>query len=598
MAIVKLNKMTISGLTKDKTIILQSLQDMGGAHLIALTEQARISQEEIHEKNKEVLEALKYLNQCPRKRHQVREYDSFDLQRVTRQALQLKELNRELLEQRDFLKNRIKELEPWGDFTFPPLDNLRGIRLWFYKVPTHLMKKIDASLIYQVVHTDNAFSYIVVLSSVEPPANAVPVPRTHTGSVPLSELKKQLYDLELKLEDIQAQRESLTRWITLMSLTLLQFEDKLDLQQAMTMTQDDDSLFILQAWIPDEQRRHYQSLAQKLNLALLLEAPEPQEKPPTLLKNPEPVAAGENIIRFYQIPGYYDWDPSAVVFFSFAVFFAMILSDAGYAMVLTVLLLLNWRKLKRTEKGRRLRYLFLVMVIFSLLWGAASGTYFGVQPPEDSLLSKLVLVNLNDFDRMMKLSIAVGVVHIVLANLIKAWQKRNRRVALSSIGWALLAISGFVFWLNRDRFNENQQMIVFALMGFSLLLVMLFSSDDPHKTGLVRLLEGVKSLAGITRIFSDTLSYLRLFALGLASASLAMTFNQLAHHVLVAVPGVGLFFSIMILIAGHVLNLVLCLMSGVVHGLRLNFIEFYNWSISDEGYPFKAFSHRRRITDA
>ena len=90
----------------------------------------------------------------------------------------------------------------------------------------------------------------------------------------------------------------------------------------------------------------------------------------------------------------------------------------------------------------------------------------------------------------------------------------------------------------------------------------------------------------------DHLLYLRLFALGLASASLVVTFNTLATQVIDALPGIGLLFGLLILVVGHILNLGLSIMSGVVHGLRLNFIEFYNWGLSEEGYPFKAFERK------
>jgi len=83
-----------------------------------------------------------------------------------------------------------------------------------------------------------------------------------------------------------------------------------------------------------------------------------------------------------------------------------------------------------------------------------------------------------------------------------------------------------------------------------------------------------------------------LFALGLASASLALTFNQLAVQAEEAVPGLGMLIAILILLIGHVMNLGLAIMSGVVHGLRLNFIEFYKWGMSEEGYPFKAFARK------
>jgi V/A-type H+-transporting ATPase subunit I len=85
---------------------------------------------------------------------------------------------------------------------------------------------------------------------------------------------------------------------------------------------------------------------------------------------------------------------------------------------------------------------------------------------------------------------------------------------------------------------------------------------------------------------------MRLFALGLAGSSLAITINNLAGQVTDALPGPGLLIGILIILVGHVVNLALCLMSGVVHGLRLNVIEFFKWGLSEEGYPFRAFAKK------
>jgi V/A-type H+-transporting ATPase subunit I len=105
-------------------------------------------------------------------------------------------------------------------------------------------------------------------------------------------------------------------------------------------------------------------------------------------------------------------------------------------------------------------------------------------------------------------------------------------------------------------------------------------------------LRGLQGLTRISSAFGDSLSYLRLFALGLASASLASTFNDLAGQVKAALPAFGIFFAILIVLLGHGLNFVLALTSGLIHGLRLNFIEFFKWSISEEGHPFKAFARK------
>jgi V/A-type H+-transporting ATPase subunit I len=109
-----------------------------------------------------------------------------------------------------------------------------------------------------------------------------------------------------------------------------------------------------------------------------------------------------------------------------------------------------------------------------------------------------------------------------------------------------------------------------------------------------RLLQGLLGLTRFSNAFGDSLSYLRLFALGLASASLAGTFNDLSGQVKAAVPGIGLLFALLIVLLGHGLNFVLSLSSGVIHGMRLNCIEFFNWSISEEGYPFKAFDRKEK----
>ena len=108
-----------------------------------------------------------------------------------------------------------------------------------------------------------------------------------------------------------------------------------------------------------------------------------------------------------------------------------------------------------------------------------------------------------------------------------------------------------------------------------------------------RIIAGLLSLTKITSAFGDALSYLRLFALGLASASLAMAFNDLAEQVRTASgPSFGLLFGMIVFFIGHTLNFVLGIVSGFIHGLRLNFIEFFNWSIPEEGRPFKAFSRK------
>jgi V/A-type H+-transporting ATPase subunit I len=109
---------------------------------------------------------------------------------------------------------------------------------------------------------------------------------------------------------------------------------------------------------------------------------------------------------------------------------------------------------------------------------------------------------------------------------------------------------------------------------------------------LKRLMQGGLALTSVTKAFGDVLSYLRLFALGLASASLAITFNELAAQIRGSAGAAGPYLAVGLLLLGHTLNFALIMMSAIVHGLRLNLIEFYNWSVTEEGYPFRAFRKR------
>jgi V/A-type H+-transporting ATPase subunit I len=319
-----------------------------------------------------------------------------------------------------------------------------------------------------------------------------------------------------------------------------------------------------------------------------------REAPPTLLSNPEPLGAGEDLVHFYQMPAYASFDPSRVLFFSFALFFAMILSDAGYAALLGLGLLVFWRKLGTSTAGRRFRVLGSTIAAASCAWGVAVGSYFGFAPAPGSLPAQLQVLDLNDFETMMRLSVAVGVFHVVLANLVRAGNLWPRLQALAPLGWILVAVSGFTLWLavSAPAPALLAQAAGYGGIGLGLALVFFATSARPI-TGLgsvlLRGLDGLLALTQVTKIFGDTLSYLRLFALGLASASLALTFNDLARQVGAQVPGLGLLLQVLLLLIGHGLNMALGLVSGVVHGLRLNYIEFYNWALSGEGYPFRPF---------
>ncbi len=590
MSIQTLNKATLVGLTADKAAVLDRLQSLGLLHVIPLAKSRPELSIELPEAvhPDQLQQVIRYLLSCPQKRRQVTVERHFDLPRVVFSALDNRKRRLELQEQLDFLRKRIRDLEPWGSFELPGEQGLLGYRLWFYLVPNYRMQEVaKTDLPWSVVHRDNRYSYVAVMAKEEPRANQMPVPRTHTGSVPLDQLRREQEDLEIELEALDAEREAHTRWLYLLQRSLAGSQDRADCAEVSQQTLDAGEIFAIQGWFAADQRSLLEQFAQDEGLVLVIEPVAEGECPPTLLDNPDTLAGGEEIVRFYQMPGYRAWDPSRVVFFSFAAFFALILSDAGYALLLGAVLMFYWSRMGQSETGRRLRALGATLTLFSAGWGVLVGSYFGAAPPET--LAPLKLFDMNDFDSMMRISVLMGAGHLLLANLITAWRSRGRLQMLAPLGWALLVVAGVSGWL------RQQLDVEWGLMALGMVQILLCSSERPWQGAqnwLWRLVDGLLALTGLSKMFGDVLSYLRLFALGLASASLAITFNQLASDVAAAVPGMGLFLEVLILLLGHLLNFVLAVVSGVIHGLRLNLIEFYNWSLADEGYAFQPFTKR------
>jgi len=192
---------------------------------------------------------------------------------------------------------------------------------------------------------------------------------------------------------------------------------------------------------------------------------------------------------------------------------------------------------------------------------------------------------------MMGLSIVVGAAHVVLANVMDARRHADWRDGLPSVGWAAAVSGGLLFAAGAAiPLVVVLKPIGGAAMAAGLLLVVAYTAW--REKPLSRLVQGLLGLTRISGAFGDILSYLRLFALGLASASLATAFNNMAAGLYSSERGIGLLLAILVLAFGHALNLLLGISSGVIHGLRLNVIEFFNWGLKDEGRLFTPFRRK------
>lgn len=583
MSIVRLKKITFYGHLNEKLNILDDLQSLGCMHVISLYQPENLLDKKDGNGFAQMREALKYLRDCPSKQKQIKNGTSFDPIPIEKQILQNKHQTEALEEEKDLIKQKIDSLTPWGNFILPDAKELANYKFWFYIVPHQDIKVLPNT---KIVHKDNRFSYIVVLSENEPdsmPGTQVTLPKES-----LNTLQSRLEQIEFAIEDLQLERISLTRWLDLLEKNLFKLEDQALLINASQQTFDQHPLFALQGWVPNSDIEKIEKYAKEKGLVLSIEEPKENQQPPTLLENKESLKGGEDLLSFYMTPSYSLWDPSTTIFFSFAIFFAIIFSDAGYAIILGAILAFFWKRLGKTVTGKRFRNVLLALTFFSFIWGTLVGSYFGVTPSKESYLSYLKIIDMNNYKGMMILAILVGVIHIAIANLAQAWAKRNSLMAIANIGWATTLIGGTVTFLGFE--HPMAKTTGFVLIAIGIIAVVLFTSLE--KPFWKRLLSGLMGLTRITGMFGDVLSYLRLFALGLASASLAAVFNDLAKQIYHEMSGFKIVLALLILLIGHVINFALSLMSGFIHGLRLNFIEFFNWGLPEEGTPFKAFSKK------
>jgi V/A-type H+/Na+-transporting ATPase subunit I len=588
MSIIPLDCVTIAGLSTDKERLLDDLHAMGTLELIPLRGDTKpLANSGISSQSQE---ALKFLLACPHRRRQATDDARFEAAAVERDALELQKCIKELEAERDDLLLHLTDARPWGEFRFPTLKELGGVRLWFYIVPHKDMPHLEVcGLVWEVVRRDQRFCYVVIVSETEP--ESMPVPRVHLGDRSPEDMRRRLEEVEVGIEDAQAQRASMTRWCLLFARDLDRLEDAAARSEAAEQTCDSGPVFALQAWVPRERAPELADYASQNAFLFESRPPAPDESPPTLVHNAPRLSAGEDLVNFYMTPGYWTWDPSGIVLVSFALFFAMILADAGYAAVLGLGLLVFWRKLGRSTAGRRFRPLLALIVAGSLVYGVLVGSYFGIAPPSESLLGRVHVLDVNNSQLMMGLAVLVGGVHVLLANVMDARRHTDWRDGLASIGWAVAIAGGLMFGAGAV-YTAAAWLKILGVGALVLGLLLVVGFTAAHEKPLKRLTYGVLGLTKVSAAFGDILSYLRLFALGLASASLAVAFNDMAAGIRSGLPRLGLLLALLVLLFGHSLNLLLGVSSGVIHGLRLNVIEFFNWGLKDEGRRFAPFRRK------
>ncbi len=298
--------------------------------------------------------------------------------------LQIESESRELAEEQELVTESIEQTRPWGNFRLPATDELRGRKLFFYRLTPREAREVPLDVKvrcgFNLVNSDRQHEYWVVDCQQSPGRHALRARRTGlavVGSVGIAtggnrRTKRTTSSAADRLHPL-ALIGCVGNWAAI--------EDETARMIAPQRSLVDGPVFALQGWAPRKQLEALETFARQNTMALISRNPEADEQPPTLLSNPRPIAGAEGAVTFFMTPGYRAWDPTWVVFFSFAAFFAMILADAGYGLVLGIILAVLAKRLGRTAAGRRFRQLAVFMVAVTIGYGLLIGSFFGFAPP-------------------------------------------------------------------------------------------------------------------------------------------------------------------------------------------------------------------------
>ena len=496
---------------------------------------------------------------------------------------------------------------PWGDFDKARLDSLDslGYTVRYYMVPTKKYSEDWAQLYpLEIISQDKANVWFVTIC-----------PKGEEYIFPVDPVTAP----EASWKEAQAEIDRLDARITEVKGTLLKYKEMLPefeatyrkglidldmyLAKASTESAAENMLSILEGFAPVENDGQLCSSFDEMGVLYIKEDAKEEDNPPIKLRNNRFVKMFESLTGMYGMPDYGEYDPTPVVSVFFLLFFAMCLGDAGYGLVLILVgLALNkgWLKISMFDG---LGSLIATLGAATAVVGGALGTFFGMSivnlvPDGTALKSYYEFVGSNiptpmgELPFQMLLALGIGVFHICLAMIIKAVGYTKRfgiKENIATWGWLILIVGGLITALlgvGKLISAEAIKWAVIVIGAVSALAIYIFNT--PGRNPLINVGAGLWDTYNMaTGILGDVLSYIRLFALGLAGGMLGAAFNDLGTMVL-GDGGINWVFFILILLIGHVLNLLMSCLGAFVHPLRLNFVEYFK----NSGYEGKGKAYK------
>lgn len=603
--ITKMKKLTFLVYHKEYEQFLQQIRELGAVHIVEkqLGEMDDKLQYFMQKRSlyKSVLQNMFLLaDKAPEKKV----HASLATDDLMKQYENLQAKIQDLLQQLPQISKEMAQLDMWGDFDWNSITRLEeaGLFVRFYSCSE---KEFDEAWVNEhnamVINERGGQLYFITVTSQEVELDREPL---HLPDESLSQLKGKLVKTEDKLAQAREELKSFCKtYYRTMEAGSIQLEGDIELLKVKRNSEEmaGGVVVLLEGWIPEDKESEVVSLLESSGVYYEMRNATREDNAPIKLKNNAYTRMYEVLTQMYGMPDYAEFDPTPILAPFFSLFFAFCMGDAGYGLALIALGFILKKKLSKSLRG--MMNLVITLGIFTTVFGMILGTFFGVSLVELNLPSELkefmIVGKIGDtsYDKQMLLALIIGVVHISIAMLVKAIGQTVRfgfKESLSAWGWLLLVV-GFITTGSLSFFkviSEDVSTWAFILIG-GIASIGIYLLNNIHRNVFVNIGAGVWDTYNMaTGLMGDVLSYIRLYALGLAGGMLGGVFNQLAFMVNDAAgPAIGWLFCGLILIFGHTLNIAMSCLSAFVHPLRLTFVEYFkNSGYEGKGEAYKPFA--------
>ncbi|MBR5600347.1 MAG: ATPase V [Bacteroidaceae bacterium] len=613
--ITKMNKLTLLVYHKEYIDFLQRLRQVGVVHIV--------ERKSVVAENPEVEKQMALIARYKRtiKRLERCAVENLQPAKGVDGAMAAMEkcdtLLAEIEQRRGVLQTLDKDaaaLAPWGEFDVTTIEKLESagydIRFFISPAKNFCQEWVDEYNAIVVAEQASRLYFVTVT-----PKHVVVDIDAEVAKLPdasLSALESEKERVEQQIEAFNAELDKLAvaELNTLRAANDALMHDLEFMKVALDGEKvSGDKLVLLEGWAPEENLVELKAMLDESGAFYDVRPVRRGDEAPVKLKNNAFTRMYEMLTKMYGMPSGTDFDPTPILAPFFSLFFAFCMGDAGYGLILILMGFILKKKLKSDLAG--MMNLVITLGIFTTLIGAVLGTFFGMSLLSDFDLPEKIRQFIiagdielfgSTYDKQMILALGIGVVHISIAMTVKAINNTvfyGFKESLNAWGWWLVVVGGAVLGTLTFLSAIPAEVSKWAFIGIgSVGALGIYIFNNLRRNVFANIGAGIWDTYNMASgLLGDVLSYIRLFALGLAGGMLGQTFNSLALMLVDGKEGLGAVIGWvgfgLIIIFGHTLNIAMSCLSAFVHPLRLTFVEYFkNAGYEGKGVEYKPFKDK------